>query len=140
MNRPRLTLTALALTVPLLLSACGGDDPTISASTSAADVRVVQADEGARLIGEPGTIVLDVRTPAEFATAHVEGARNLDVNDPGFREAVQKLDRDASYVVYCQSGNRSAVAAEIMAEAGFTDVADAGAFADLRSAGVSIGA
>lgn len=134
MFRRRLTLGALALTISVLLSACsGGVDPV--RATSAADVRVVQAAEGARLIAEPDTVILDVRTPAEFAAGHVAGARSLDVNDPGFRDALRELDRTASYVVYCQSGNRSAAAAEVMAEAGFTDVADAGAFADLRAAG-----
>lgn len=137
MHQRRMTLGALALTVPLLLSACGGGDETANAAAGS-EVRVVQADEGVELIAEPGTVVLDVRTPAEFAEGHVEGARNVDVNDPGFREAVKQLDPAVPYVVYCQSGNRSAAAAEIMAAEGFTDVADAGAFADLRAAGAPV--
>lgn len=140
MNRRRLTLGALAPPVPLLVSACGGGDPAIvTSATPGADVRVVQADSGARLIAEQGSVILDVRTPAELAAGHVEGARILGVNGPGFRDALQKLHRDPSHVVHCQSGNRSAMAAGIMAEAGFTFVTDAGAFADLEVAGVPTG-
>ena len=129
----RRTLTALALSLPLLLGACGGDDPRSAASTSA--VRVVGPTEAVELIEEPETVVLDVRTPAEFSAGHVEDARNLDINSSSFRDDLSRLDREASYVVYCQSGNRSAAAVAVMKEQGFVDVADAGAYAALTAAG-----
>lgn len=127
----RRTLTALAMALPLLLTACGSDDPSVAVATP----RLVAPAEAVQLIAQPGTVVLDVRTPGEFADGHVDGARNVDINANDFREQLSSLDREARYVVYCQSGNRSAAAVEVMQELGFTDVADAGGFRDLAEAG-----
>lgn len=80
--------------------------------------------------------IIDVRTPAEFADGRVEGAVNLDVQDAGFEASLAKLDKNAEYIVYCRSGNRSAIAVQIMAEAGITNVVDLG---DLQSAATSLG-
>jgi phage shock protein E len=76
---------------------------------------------------EADAMVIDVRTPEEFADGHLEGAVNLSVEDGSLQEALVDLDPDASYVVYCRSGRRSAIAAELMAAAGFTSVEDLGA-------------
>ncbi|MDO9590965.1 MAG: rhodanese-like domain-containing protein, partial [Microcella sp.] len=56
---------------------------------------------------EPGTIVIDVRTPAEFASGHLEGAINIDVQSADFDSRISELDADGTYFVYCRSGNRS---------------------------------
>lgn len=127
----RRTFTAVAVSLPLLLTACGGNDPSIAAATA----RVVAPAEAVELIEQPETVVLDVRTPAEFADGHVEGARNLDINGSAFRDQLYELDRQAGYVVYCRSGNRSAAAVKVMQELGFVDVADAGGYAELAAAG-----
>jgi phage shock protein E len=71
------------------------------------------------------TVVVDVRTPAEYATGHLEGAVNIDFQSPSFGAEVSGLDSDADYVVYCQSGNRSAQAASAMVAADLS-VQDAG--------------
>lgn len=71
------------------------------------------------------TVIVDVRTPAEYAGGHLEGAINIDFQSPSFDDAVADLDPDADYVVYCQSGNRSAQAVSVMEGAEFT-VQDAG--------------
>lgn len=131
----RRAATALAMSLPLLLGACGGDDPTSAASASA--VRVVGPTEAVELMDMPETVVLDVRTPAEFSAGHVEDARNLDINSSSFRDDLSRLDREARYVVYCPSGNRSAAAVAVMKDQGFVDVVDAGAYADLIAAGAS---
>ncbi len=68
----------------------------------------------------PGTVVLDVRTPAEFADGHLAQAVNLDVNSADFRDRLGQLDKNASYAVYCRSGHRSATALAAMADLGFT--------------------
>jgi phage shock protein E len=82
--------------------------------------------------------VIDVRTPTEFAAGHVSGALSIDVEAADFRERLAGLDRDTPYLLYCRSGRRSAIAAEILAEEGFTDVIDAGAFEDLARAGAPV--
>ena len=78
--------------------------------------------------------MLDVRTPEEFAEGHVEGATLIDFYEPDFAERIAALDRDATYVVYCRSGNRSATAATRMRAEGL-DVLDGGALTDMEEAG-----
>ena len=81
----------------------------------------------AETIDTTGAVVVDVRTPAEFAEGHLEGAVNIDVeNQVDFAAALISLPKDQPYVVYCRSGNRSAAATQQMVGAGFTDVTDAG--------------
>ena len=79
------------------------------------------------------TVIVDVRTPAEYATGHLEGAVNLDLQSPSFDEAVDELDADVDYVVYCQSGNRSAQAVSVMVDADLT-VQDAGGIDEAANA------
>jgi len=72
----------------------------------------------------PGTVVLDVRTPAEFASGHLPQARNIDIEGSDFAAKIAALDKSATYAVYCRSGNRSGVALKQMAAAHFTHVYD----------------
>lgn len=129
----RRTLTALAVSVLLLLTGCGTDDATPTSNSAAP--QLVAPAEAVELIAQPDTVVLDVRTPEEFAQGHVEGARNVDINGAAFRDQLDGLDRQAPYVMYCRSGNRSAAAVDIMQEMGFVNVADAGGFDALAAAG-----
>jgi rhodanese-related sulfurtransferase len=76
------------------------------------------------LAGQPGVVTLDVRTPAEYASGHLAGAVNVDVESPDFSSQVSQLDPEASYAVYCRSGNRSKVAMDQMSAAGFTTMQD----------------
>lgn len=72
------------------------------------------------------TIIIDVRTPEEFAAGHLDGALLYDIQDPNFDALIAELDPSLSYVVYCRSGNRSARAVERMAAAGLTNLVDLG--------------
>ncbi len=87
---------------------------------------VVTAKEGWELVrqnlGNPDFAVLDVRTHDEFAEGHIEGAINLDVNSPTFREDLSGLERERVYLVHCRSGARSSKALTVMEELGFEDV------------------
>lgn len=69
-----------------------------------------------------GFIILDVRTPSEYAAGHIEGAINIDFYSSEFEEMVKALDRDDTYLVYCRSGNRSGQARDLMGELGFAEV------------------
>ncbi|MFN7116037.1 MAG: rhodanese-like domain-containing protein [Saprospiraceae bacterium] len=64
-------------------------------------------------------VILDVRTPAEYASGKIKGAINLDIFAPTFMDAVNKLDKNKTYLVYCRSGNRSGQACSKMAKQGF---------------------
>ena len=70
------------------------------------------------------SVIIDVRTPAEFAEGHVEGAINLDLESGQFEAELPNLDPAQPYIVYCRSGRRSGVAAEIMKSSGFTQITD----------------
>jgi rhodanese-related sulfurtransferase len=73
-----------------------------------------------------GTIIIDVRTPGEFATGHLENALNIDVQSPDFVAQVSELDPNASYFIYCRSGNRSGQAISQMSNMGFTEMRNGG--------------
>lgn len=78
-----------------------------------------------------------MRTPEEFADGHLESAVNLNVEGGTLEAALGGLDPDSSYVVYCRSGRRSAIAAELMVGRGFTQVVDLGS---LENAAATLGA
>ena len=113
--------TALVLAGAALfgLTACSAQATPTAQSTISAD-----------------TVVIDVRTPGEYAAGHLEGALNIDVQASDFDSQVAALPTDGDYVVYCRSGSRSAAAASRLAELGFTSVTDAGA---MSAASVSTG-
>ncbi len=98
----------------------------------------VPPDEAVALIDASDYTVIDVRTPEEYEAAHVVGAINIDVEDASFSEQIAELDPDEPYLLYCRSGRRSNLAAQQMAAAGFTNLADAGGLADLARAGAPI--
>lgn len=70
------------------------------------------------------TVVLDVRTPKEFAEGHVPGAVNIDIHDPKFDQKVAALDKSKIYLVHCAKGVRSAAATKKMAAMGFPNLFD----------------
>jgi len=67
-------------------------------------------------------ILLDVRTPEEFAAGHLNGALNLNLNVPDFADRLNELDKTKVYLVYCKGGVRSARAMQIMQKQGFRQV------------------
>lgn len=72
------------------------------------------------------TAVIDVRTPAEFAEGHLDGAINIDWQGATFADDIAQFDTAGTYVIYCRSGNRSGQAISAMTEMGFTDLTNAG--------------
>lgn len=73
--------------------------------------------------GTPVTVI-DARTPAEFNTGHLLGAINLDSSAPNLDAQLARLSKDAPYIVYCQTGQRSAVLTARMHQFGFKHVYD----------------
>jgi len=80
----------------------------------------------ARALVDKGALLLDVRTPGEFAGGHIEGAVNIPVQELGQRLA-ELGDKDRPIVVYCRSGKRSSRAAGVLKGAGHGAVHDLGA-------------
>ena len=67
-------------------------------------------------------MILDVRTADEVQYGSVPTSIHLDFFSPDFQPGLEKLDRDQAFIVYCQSGIRSAKAANQMVEMGFREV------------------
>jgi rhodanese-related sulfurtransferase len=84
--------------------------------------REASPDECRRMIDGEGCRVIDVRTPEEFGQGHLENAVNIDFFAPNFRERLDTLERDRTYVVYCKKGARGAKAMDLMRQAGFSRV------------------
>lgn len=63
---------------------------------------------------DPNTVIVDVRTPKEFADGHIKGAVNIDVTGDNFETVIDSLDKSKTYLVYCRSGRRSMNAAKVM--------------------------
>ncbi len=136
----RTRITALSIGVAVAVAACGsgGSDsaavPTTTNSQTATTVvapeaggiRVVSPQEGAAIQQNhpDGLVILDVRTPDEFAAGHLDGATMIDFYSPDFADRLAALDRDVPYLLYCRSGNRSGQARQLMSDLGFADVAD----------------
>jgi len=68
-------------------------------------------------MSEVKEVLLDVRSPAEFAEGHAEGAINIPVGELSFR--LRELNGSAPIAVYCRSGARSAAAARLLRLGGF---------------------
>jgi len=123
----RVTVLVLVALIAIVVAGCG--------SASKGGPAITKVDAGTAVSMLNARTVIDVRTPAEYAAGHIARARNIDVEGADFASAVSALDKGAAYLVYCHSGRRSAMAAEQMAAAGFTDIVDGGAMADLLAAG-----
>lgn len=104
-------LTPLAL---LLSVSCGEAQTT--AHTDFAPAAMQKA-----ITAAPG-IVLDVRTPEEFAEGHVQGAVNVDWYNPAFLTEVSAFDKKKPVYVYCAVGGRSSKAKAALVKAGFSEV------------------
>lgn len=105
----------LPLVVILLVCSC-------SSKESKSDAKILLQPEDFKAKVDAGAILIDVRTVEEYASGHISGSLNMDVNNPGFKDNVLMLDKNKEYAVYCASGVRSGKAADLMRQNGFTAV------------------
>ena len=82
------------------------------------------------MASETGHIILDVRTPEEFAAGHIPGALNIPNETIGTDEIPQLPEKEQRIYVYCRSGNRSKQAAEKLVALGYTDIVEIGGIID----------
>ena len=74
------------------------------------------------LIDQKKALVLDVRTPKEYAAGHIDGAKNIDFNAADFEKNLAQLDKSRTYLVHCASGGRSTKSLEVFKKLAFTAV------------------
>jgi len=77
-----------------------------------------------KITAEKSVVILDVRTPQEFADGHIKDAVNIDVKADSFKdEALRQLsDKNQMIAVYCRSGRRSVTAANILSSEGYKNI------------------
>ena len=123
---------AAAMLLSLVLTAAAGcSSPALAAkeTPSTTPVQVIHnlsAAEAYALIqannGNPDFIIIDVRTPAEYATGHLENTINIDYTSANFKQEISKQEPGRKYLVYCRSGARSAQARDVMKTMGFLGI------------------
>lgn len=84
----------------------------------------------------PDFVIIDVRTPEEFAEEYIENAINMDYYSKTFRDELNNLDKNKTYLVYCRSGKRSGNALDIMKELNFREAYNIGGIIEWKAAGL----
>jgi rhodanese-related sulfurtransferase len=124
-----------------VLTACGSDESAADADsasaatsapaadtsdTAAAGFATISADAAAAVLADApdDLVILDVRTPQEYAEGHLEGAVLVDFYDADFADQLAALDPNVPYLVYCRSGNRSGQTLPLMEQLGFGSASD----------------
>jgi len=121
-----LLVLSVSLVIGVVLTGgCVGKE-TIPTETPTQIIEDISPQEAFTLIQEnqnnPDFVILDVRTPEEFADGYIENAINIDFRSETFRNKLNQLDKNETYLVYCRSGGRSANAVKIMVELNFREV------------------
>ena len=110
--------------VALLLAGCAAPVEEIT-------YRQVNMDEAMTMMEEESSyIILDVRTPEEFAEKHIPGAINVANETIGTDEIPELPNKDQLILVYCRSGNRSKQASEKLVALGYTNIVEFGGIND----------
>lgn len=134
------TIIIVALTVLALIA---GGAAWISTANSASITTPVLASQRITPLeyqnefgdGSPH-LLIDVRTPEEFASGHIQNAINISVET--LQARLDEVPGGTPVVVYCRSGNRSATAAQILVEGGYQPVYDLGGIKDWVAQGLPI--
>jgi rhodanese-related sulfurtransferase len=125
----------------LILAVIGVVSATLFLTSCSSDssAQKVSPKEFSEVISDPSVVILDVRTPQEFAEGHLANAINIDFQSGNFEQEIASLDKSKTYAVYCRSSNRSGEAVKVMADAGFTSMYDMdGGIIDWQAAGGQI--
>ena len=98
--------------------------PCCAADSAAVRVISPVAYQDQFISGSETHLLVDVRTPEEFASGHIAGAVNIPLD--ALQNRLGEVSSDQPVVVYCRSGNRSAQAAQILERAGYNSIYDLG--------------
>lgn len=119
-------LLILALAV-MLLTACGQNNE----NPKEAIYMNINAEQAKKIMDtESGYIILDVRTQEEYDEAHIPGAIVIPNTEIEARAESELPDKDQMILVYCRSGRRSKLAADILVELGYTNIYEFGGIID----------
>ncbi|RMG44854.1 MAG: rhodanese-like domain-containing protein [Candidatus Dadabacteria bacterium] len=102
----------------------------LSANAYASGTDKVAADEAWNKI-QHGALLVDVRTPKEFQSGHIEGAVNIPHTEITKKIAELEKNKEREIVLYCRSGKRAGKALEALKQLGYQHVVNAGGYRDL---------
>ena len=117
----------ILLLAVMMLTACGQDKEN---GQGAVFVNI-KAEEAKQIMdSQEGYIILDVRTQEEYDEGHIPGAIQISHEEIETRAEQVLTDKDQLILVYCRSGRRSKIAAEALAELGYTNIREFGGIID----------
>ena len=125
MKRIIITVSVALMLIPLLIG-CNGDN------NKSAYEQITPAEAKALMDSEDGYVILDVRTPEEFAAGHIAGAVLIPDYEIGEKAESILTDKDQLILVYCRSGRRSKNAANELAALGYTNIKEFGGINDWK--------
>ena len=125
MKRIIIAVSVALMLIPLLVGCNGGNSKN-------AYEQITPAEAKALMDSEEGYIILDVRTPEEFAEGHIEGAILIPDYEIGEKAESILTDKDQLILVYCRSGRRSKNAANELATLGYTNIKEFGGINDWK--------
>ena len=111
----------------MLLTACGQDKEN---GQGAVYVNITAEEAKQIMDSEEGYIILDVRTQEEYDEGHIPSATQIPHEEIEEKAEDVLTDKDQLILVYCRSGRRSKIAAEALAELGYTNIKDFGGIID----------
>ena len=125
MKRIIIAVSVALMLIPWLAGCNGGDRKNVYE-------QITPAEAKALMDSEDGYIILDVRTPEEFAERHIEGAILIPDYEIGEKAESILTDKDQLILVYCRSGRRSKNAANELATLGYTNIKEFGGINDWK--------
>ena len=108
----------------MLLTGCGQTAP------EAAYMNITAQEAKALMDSEENYIILDVRTPEEYAQGHIPGAVLIPDTEIELLAEKELPDKDQLLLVYCRSGRRSKLASEALVKLGYTNIKEFGGIID----------
>lgn len=121
----------------LALSGCGNREAEVLKETKNT-YKQISTEEAVELMEtEEGYIILDVRTPEEYAEKHIVNAINIPNEEIGEQEIAELPDKEQMILVYCRSGNRSKQASAKLCALGYRNVIEFGGIIDWTGKTVS---
>lgn len=111
------------LIVIMIFASRGGNNP--------AGIQNVTVEEAKKMVEKGDVFILDVRTPSEFNSSHIEGATLIPVTNSGgsnlspdqlLESRINEVPKDKKILVYCRSGHRSSSASKILVNAGYSQI------------------
>ena len=117
----------ILLLAVMMLTACGQNTEN---DQGAVYVNITAEEAKQIMDSEEGYIILDVRTQEEYDEGHIPGAIVISHEEIAEKAEEVLTDKDQLILVYCRSGRRSKIAAEALAELGYTNIKEFGGIID----------